>query len=233
MDTVLPMSDVHPRNRVAYWHEVACKTFVRHEGRITAPSTFDATLQFARLGDLGVVSIESRGLDSVERTKRSIAQGDDDVFLLILQVRGSATLLQDGRETVIHPGDFALLDAQRHYFCKYRDRKQITLKIPHQALKARLASSSRLTACPVRNSNALGALASSYISMIPHDSAVRKFPAGCSQDQDLRACARPRCPCARQRARCGHARTIVGTRRNAAAVAHGDREPAERSNFRS
>jgi AraC-like DNA-binding protein len=161
------MSDVHPRDRVSYWHEVACKTFVRHEGRVAAPSNFDATLQLATLGDIGVVSIESRGLDAVERTRRTIAQGDDDVFLLVVQVRGSATLQQDGRQTVIHPGDFALLDAQRHYVCNYRDRKQITLKIPHRALKSRLASSTHLTAHPVRNSSALGALAFSYIRMLP------------------------------------------------------------------
>ena len=56
------------------------------------------------------------------------------------------------------PGDFVLLDAQRPYSCNYpRDWKQIIIKIPHRALKARLAASSELTAHGVRRSDTSGA----------------------------------------------------------------------------
>jgi AraC family transcriptional activator of tynA and feaB len=167
MDKILTLSDIHPRDRVAYWHDLACKAFVQHECRVTTPSTFNATIDGVRLGELGLVSIESRGLECVERTADNIAHGDDDVFLLCVQLHGSATTCQDGRETVIYPGDFALLDAQRPYVCRYPHRKQITIKIPHRSLKARLASSSQLTAHPVRHGDSVGGLASGYMSMIP------------------------------------------------------------------
>jgi len=87
--------------------------------------------------------------------------------LLYLQLLGSATFIQDGRETVTHPGDLVLVDAQRPFTCRYEHRKQITIKIPHRSLKARLASSSQLTARAVRRTDGVGALASDYIKMIP------------------------------------------------------------------
>ena len=87
-------------------------------------------MHHAPLGDLGVVSIESLGLTFAEVTARTIAVGED-VFFLCLQLSGAATFNQDGRETTILPGDFALLDAQRPYTCNYTaDWKQIIIKIP-------------------------------------------------------------------------------------------------------
>jgi AraC-like DNA-binding protein len=75
---------------------------------------------------------------------------------------------QDGREAIIHPGDFTLLDAQRPFTCRYPSQwKQIILKIPHRSLKVRLTSSSELTARAVRNNDGVGGLASGYLAMIP------------------------------------------------------------------
>ena len=103
----------------------------------------------------------------MEHTARSIAHGEDNVFLLYLQLAGSSAFSQDGRETVIHPGDLVLLDAQRPFICRYEHRKQITIKIPHRALKARLAPSSQLTARAVRRTSGVCALASDYLRTIP------------------------------------------------------------------
>jgi AraC family transcriptional regulator, positive regulator of tynA and feaB len=167
MDTVLSMSDIHPRDRIAYWLDVASLAIVDHKCRVNTPSAFDATVLRAPLGELSVMSIESLGLESVEHTPRGIAHGEDDVFLLYVQLTGSATFSQDGRETVAHPGDLVLLDAQRPFICRYKHRKQITIKIPHRSLKARLASSSQLTAHTVRRTLGVAGLTSDYIKNIP------------------------------------------------------------------
>jgi AraC family transcriptional activator of tynA and feaB len=154
-------------DRVAYWLDVVRHAIVDHECQVKTPSAFDATMLRAPLGELSVMSIESLGLECVEHTPHSIAHGEDNVFLLFLQLAGSAIYGQDGRETIIHPGDLVLLDAQRPFTCRYEHRKQITIKIPHRSLKARLASSSQLTARAVRRTDGIGALASDYIKMIP------------------------------------------------------------------
>jgi AraC-like DNA-binding protein len=168
MRTVLSLSDFHPRDRLAYWYDVACKVFVKHNCQVHQPSRFDVTMDHGALGDLGVVSLETRGLTFAEVTKRTIAAGEDDVFFLCLQLSGMGTFNQDGRETTIHPGDFMLLDAQRPYTCNYAAAwKQIIIKSPHRSLKARLGAGRDVTALAARYADSLGGLASGYIKMLP------------------------------------------------------------------
>ena len=168
MDKVLAMSELHPRDRLAYWYDVACKVFVKHECRVEKPPAFDATIHRTTLGQLGIVEVDSVGLSYASVTPRDIAREEDNVFLLGLQLEGTATLVQDGREAILEPGDFALLDAQRpfsaHYSTKWR---RLFLRIPHRALKARLAPSSQLTAHAMRRAPGISGLVSDYLRTIP------------------------------------------------------------------
>ena len=56
------MSELHPRDRLAYWHDVANKVFVKHECRVEKLPTFDATIHTATLGELDVVDVDSHRL---------------------------------------------------------------------------------------------------------------------------------------------------------------------------
>jgi AraC family transcriptional activator of tynA and feaB len=169
MDKVLAMSELHPRDRLAYWYDVACKVFVKHECRVEKPPAFDATIHRTTLGQLGIVEVDSLGLSYAAVTRRDIAREEHDVFLLGLQLEGTATLIQDGREAILKPGDFALLDAQRPFFTHYSAKwRRLFLRIPHRALKARLAPSSQLTARAMRRGPGISGLVSDYLRMIPH-----------------------------------------------------------------
>src|SRR4029079_17141348 len=153
---------------LAYWHDVACKVLVKHECRVEKLPAFDTTIHRAMLGDIGIIEVDSLGLNFAAVTKRNIANEADDVFLLGLQLGGSATLIQDGREATLQPGDFALLDAQRPYVSHYSARwRRLFLRIPRRALKARLAPSSQLTARAIRHTSGIGGLVSEYMRMIP------------------------------------------------------------------
>ncbi len=168
MDKILAMSEFHPRDRLAYWYDVACKVFVKHECRVEKPPAFDATIHRATLGELGVVEVDSLGLSYAAVTRRDIAHEEGDVFLLGLQLEGTATLIQDGREATLKPGDFALLDAQRPFFTHYSTKwRRLFLRIPHRALKARLAPSSQLTAHAVRRGPGISGLVSDYLRILP------------------------------------------------------------------
>ncbi len=168
MDKILAMSDMHPRDRLAYWYDVACKVFVKHECRVEKLPTFDATIHRATLGELGIIEVDSLGLSYAAVTARNIANEDDGVFLLGLQLEGSATVIQDGREATLQPGDFTLLDAQRPYTSHYSAKwRRLFIKIPHRSLKARLAPSLQLTAHAVRRGPGIGGLVSDYLRMIP------------------------------------------------------------------
>jgi AraC family transcriptional activator of tynA and feaB len=168
MEQVLTTADVRPRDRLAYWYDVACKVFVNHECRIEGASSFETTLLHGNLGQVDVIDLNTVGLRMAARPARSIAHGEDNVFFLCLQIAGTSTVSQDGRDTTIAPGDFVLQDAQRPYGCEYSPSwRQIIIKIPHRALKARLAPSSQLTACAVRHATGIGGLASDFVRMLP------------------------------------------------------------------
>ena len=169
MDKVLAMSELHPRDRLAYWYDVACKVFVKHECRVEKFRRHLTRRSTERtLGELGIVEVDSLGLSYAAVSPRDIAHEEDDVFLLGLQLEGSATLIQDGREATLKPGDFTLLDAQRPFVTHYSQKwRRLFLRIPHRALKARLAPSSQLTAHAVRRGPGISGLVSDYLRMLP------------------------------------------------------------------
>jgi AraC-like DNA-binding protein len=168
MDKILAMSGMHPRDRLAYWYDVACKVFVKHECRVENSPAFDASIRRGTLGDLNIIEVESHGLNYAAVTARNIANEEDGVFLLGLQLEGSATVMQDGREAALRPGDFALLDAQRPYTSHYSEKwRRLFIKIPHRALKARLAPTSQLTARAVRHGSGVGGILSDYVRLLP------------------------------------------------------------------
>ena len=76
---------------------------------------------------------------------------------------------QDGRDAAMRPGDFMLLDAQRTCTNIFPGPYGLLIiKIPHRAMKARLASSSQLTACTISGgTTGIGGLTSDFIRMIP------------------------------------------------------------------
>jgi AraC-like DNA-binding protein len=167
MQRVLTTADVSPRDRLAYWHDVACKVFVDHECRAQGPA-FSATIHHASFDQLEIAHVESVGLRESTRSARGIAHGEDNVFFLCAQLSGTSIMSQDGRDAAMGPGDFMLMDAQRSSTNLFPGPYGLLIiKIPHRAMKARLASSSQLTACIVSGATGIGALTSDFIRMIP------------------------------------------------------------------
>jgi AraC family transcriptional activator of tynA and feaB len=169
MDKVLAIADFKPRERLAYWYDVACKVLVKHECQVHRESDFDATLLHSSLGELDIVSLESQGIHFAEVTTRTIADEMDDVFFLVLAIEGNATLSQGGRDAVLAPGDFTLIDTRRPYECRYySDRwKHVIVKIPRPAFNSRLVATEKLTGRTVSASAGVGSLVSGYIQLLP------------------------------------------------------------------
>ena len=168
MQMVLTTADVSPRDRLAYWHDVACKVFVDHECRAQDSTSFSATIHHAPLDQLEVAHVESDGLRESMRRARGIAHGEDNVFFLCAQLAGTSIMSQDGRDAAMRPGDFMLMDAQRTSTNLFpAPYGLLIIKVPHRAMKARLASSSQLTACTISGATGIGGLTSEFIRMIP------------------------------------------------------------------
>lgn len=166
MQICFSTSDVHPRDRLDYWRDVACRAFVELDCRAAEPDFF-ATIRSGTLSQLGLSIVESAPCEVV-RTAQDIKRSKADDILLSLQMSGSSILVQDGREAQLNPGEFALYDTRRSYALKVGGgTRQLVLKIPRTDLEAQLGPVSSFTAQKVSAAGPIGGLAAGYLSMLP------------------------------------------------------------------
>lgn len=138
--------------RVRRWTEAASDRFVESGFRVQAPERFVASMQHRELAALSVTTIVSAGHGSkrVTRSQRQAARAAEDFFLVSVQLDGRCRLAQDGRDTLLQPGDFAIYDTRRPYELQLdEDYAQAVLRVPHRTLAARLPGHAALTACSV------------------------------------------------------------------------------------
>lgn len=159
--------DVHPRDRLTYWQDVACRAFVEIECRTNAGAAFDATIWSGQLADIGISLVETDQCD-VYRHPQGIARGDSDAILLSLQLAGTTTVAQDGREAQLSINDFALYDTAHTYALRVAAGvRQLVLKLPRREVERRLGPIARYVARPVRANEPLGSFASGLLGLIP------------------------------------------------------------------
>ncbi|WP_414449740.1 helix-turn-helix domain-containing protein [Burkholderia sp. 22PA0099] len=153
--------------RANYWASLVCDTFVELDCDVPTPDRFDGRLECLEAGELQMFQIASSA-HGVARTRSRIARSARDVFLLTLQTAGRGQARQGGRQAVMEPGDFTLVDTTRPYDLRFdRDFGQIVMRLPRKLLLGRLATAEDLTAQRVAGDRGVGRLASSYLRQIP------------------------------------------------------------------
>jgi len=108
--SVYSTDDVHPRDRVSYWVEVATKEFYKHGFR--ARADFLGELCSGIVGRLWVGRCKCDPCDIV-REPPDIARDDIDDILLSVRISGKTLVAQGDREAVQGTGTMTLLDARR------------------------------------------------------------------------------------------------------------------------
>jgi AraC-like DNA-binding protein len=132
--------------KLALWQDIVCDVFVELDCKSDLGNAFHGSVTQASLGR-AVCSDVCSDRQHVFRTPSRIARSDQDFVLIALGNRGVGGVAQDGRETVIHPGEFALYDTTRPYELKFDDAfTQTIFKVPRQMLQRRLGGTETLTA---------------------------------------------------------------------------------------
>ena len=132
--------------RLALWQDIVCDVFVGLDCKSDLGSAFHGSVTQALLGK-AVCSEVCSDRQHVLRTPSRIARSDQDFVLVALGHRGNGAVTQDGRETVIHPAEFALYDTTRPYELKFNDPfTQSIFKVPREMLQRRLGGTETLTA---------------------------------------------------------------------------------------
>ena len=109
MQQLFSTSDVHPRERFDYWHEIARKKIVYHDVQPDNRLRFDAKMEVGVLADVGFLRFAHCPL-TISRRADHIARAQADDLFLCRQIAGTMAFEQDGREVVLEAGDLNLID---------------------------------------------------------------------------------------------------------------------------
>ena len=155
---------VRPADRIAYWCDLVCDTFVALECRSTLRGRFRGSVASHDAGGLNLTQVNSDA-QTVVRTSKLIARSSDDVMLISLAVQGDGCVVQDGREARLTPGDLALYDTTRPYELHFgAPFTQWVLKVPRDALRLRFDTPAAFTAACVSGATPLGRLTQEFLT---------------------------------------------------------------------
>ncbi len=161
---LLSTDTVQPANRINYWRDVVCDTFVSFDCRLVLRERFRGSVASHDAGGLTLTRVEADA-QSVARTRKLIARQSDDIMLASLILCGEGRVVQDGRETVVSSGDLVLKDTTRPYEMLFRTPfTKWVLKIPREALRERLGTPEALTATCVSAATPLGGLTRDFLT---------------------------------------------------------------------
>jgi AraC-like DNA-binding protein len=139
--------DLPAWQRFDFWKAALAQAFVPLE--VTRPGggpDFRGRLDGFDLGALRVYEVRAEPHTAL-RTRRLAATAPSGCYKLGLLLRGSAVLIQDGREATLTAGDFALYDTDRPYTLGFAcEHRMVILVFPRDLLGLPEERVSRLTA---------------------------------------------------------------------------------------
>jgi AraC family transcriptional regulator, positive regulator of tynA and feaB len=146
-----------PRKRqFTYWREMICEAFLDLTPESRLRDGFRGKVTQQSLGLLNLARIDSQA-QRVRRTVADIARSPRAGHYANVQVRGVCLTTQDGRATVQHPGDIAVINTSRPFAFEFSDDfQQLSLHIPGQLLQAQLEQPIR-TATRIATTTGVGA----------------------------------------------------------------------------
>lgn len=160
---LLSTDTVRPSDRIAYWRDVVCETFVALDCRSTLREQFRGSIASHDAGGLNFTRVDSDA-HRVVRTKKLISRSADDVMLVSLAIQGNGRVVQDGREAQLDPGDLALYDTTRPYELLFDGPfAQWVLKVSRAEMRRRLGRPEMLTAARVPGATPLGRLTRDFL----------------------------------------------------------------------
>lgn len=161
---------VEARDRLSYWIEAVCNTYVQLD--CDSPQrgqSFHGTIEANQLATLNLSRVTASP-QRVRRTPAKIALATEDYFLVSVQTSGIGKVVQDGRVAELSPGDFALYDSTRPYELIFEEPlQQYVLQLPGAVLRGRLRDTETLTARKVCGDRGAGHLMIGMINTLAAD----------------------------------------------------------------
>ena len=161
---------VEPSQRLAFWTDMVCNTYVQLDCDAAAGApTIEGDIRADELATLRLSRVTATP-QVVRRTAAKIAHASEDYFLVSIQTQGEGLISQDGRTARLAPGDFALYDSTRPYELRFeRPFQQYVLRLPGATLRTALRDTQLLTASTVSGQRGAGHLMIGMIQTLAAD----------------------------------------------------------------
>jgi AraC-like DNA-binding protein len=159
MSMVLRAADAPVASRVDYWRHVVHETLGPLEVRM--PPAAGDQLRVADAGAVRVAELTAGKPGGASRTARQVRRLDLEVCKVDLLVRGRGVVAQDGREAVLGPGDFTLVDLSRPAHWSMSAMRLVAVVFPRALLPLRPDEVAKLSAVRFPGDQGAGALVSS------------------------------------------------------------------------
>ncbi|WP_416874295.1 helix-turn-helix domain-containing protein [Kitasatospora sp. SC0581] len=169
MPASLSTARLSASDRAESWHEAVSHAFVPMAVDLLEEVPSPGAIVGHQLGPIRILRVQA-GPQAVTRTRRTTADDGPPSLILSLQERGTALKEQDGRESVVRPGDFSITDTSRVFHKKIEEGFVFTsfrfpraeLDVPERDLRA-------LTATPFSGAAGSAALVATYFSRMARE----------------------------------------------------------------
>jgi len=170
MGQTVSTASIEPSQRLAYWTDLVCNTFVQLDCDVPAGHHgIDGDIRADELASLRLSKVTATP-QVVRRTAAKIARASEDYFLVSIQTRGEGVIIQDDRVARLAPGDFALYDSTRPYELRFDGPfQQYVLQLPGPTLRTALPDTAALTASAVSGQRGAGHLMIGMIATLAAD----------------------------------------------------------------
>jgi len=155
------------RDQFSYWREVLCEAYVALNPTRTSNGVFTGTVKAHPLSSINVTTISSVQ-QKIYRGPSEISKMPAEVYFLNLQVKGQCRMSQGGREAIVEPGDFAIVDSTEPYLNDYfsDEWEQHSFRIPQHLLRPRLQAPQRSCAVRIAGDSGIGKVVVDYLMSV-------------------------------------------------------------------
>ena len=137
MSALFSTAGLHSGRQFQYFCEAICEAVIRLGARRPGRGPYDAEIRTFGLGPLEFAEVCCDPV-IIERTRHDIARDEGAYYFFTLQLEGSGRVSQCGREAVLHPGEFTLVDSTEPYSLSFENRvRRLVVRVPHDQLNRR------------------------------------------------------------------------------------------------
>ncbi|MEU3188243.1 helix-turn-helix domain-containing protein [Streptomyces sp. NPDC006923] len=183
MSLLLTTASVPDEHKIAYWSAAVDRTLGPLVVTRWEPAPFAGRIRSDRLGHLRVVTVESEP-QRMRRTPELIKRSSEGCVGLAVQARGTASLVQEGRSTVVRETELVIYDTARPYSFDYPDPFRVhVIHMPRRALGVPDSELRQVTGTSISPAQGVAALLGPFLTTLatsahPHDPGVGDRLAG-------------------------------------------------------